>query len=350
MVDLNKIDAFFDGIYASDTSKHKRVAKNSSTLLLAKLLMPSIASVLIALILVLPNIKKNNIISEYDMMLLKKSELKKLHAEEATFSITEKNGKISVLTADSMNEVEGDSKTIKIINPKGKIPVNKEGVFIDISSNIGFFDQPQNMVTLEKNIKAVYDGKTIIETEEGTYDFQKSYGYGNKKVYAYGSWGKLWSDGFAYDKEKEILYLKRNIKVLYEENILTAQTLVKYEKLLNRIEAKGNVKLQRPDSILSANRVILYLQNEKNMQIKEIEAFDNVRIETRDGVASGDYGLYLPQLNEVELEGNVSIEKDGNMVYGDKAVSNLETTISKMFSNKKRVSGVIRGTSIKRKK
>ena len=70
-----------------------------------------------------------------------------------------------------------------------------------------------------------------------------------------------------------------------------------------------------------------------------------------DAVAKGEYGIYNPLKYEVELVNNVSIEKDGNIIYGQKAVTNLKTSISKIVADpksKNRVSGVIKGSTIKR--
>ncbi|MBR2299076.1 MAG: LPS export ABC transporter periplasmic protein LptC [Alphaproteobacteria bacterium] len=351
MVDVKKIDAYFDGAMSYQAQK-RRADPRARALRFAKLVMPSIAAVLVALILVLPNFKKNSVISEYDMTLPKKGELKKLHAEETTFSISEDNGKVSVLTADRMDETKAGSKLIKIIHPKGKIPVNTEEVFVHISSDVGFFNQADNIVILEENVKAVYDEKVTIETKAGEYDFTKGYGHGNKPVYAYGDWGKLWADGFAYDKNKSILYLNGKAKVVHEGSVLTSQKQARYYQTLNKIEAEGNVVLVREDGTLYADKVVIFLSDSKKMDIQKIEATGNVKIETQDAVAQGDSGLYLPKKNEVELLGNVSIEKDGNVVYGDKAITNLDTTVSHMVSTqqKGRVSGVIKGTSIKRKR
>jgi len=352
VVDLQKIDLFFEGTTFKKQSRRRTEDFRSRVVRFMKLIMPLIAIFLTILILILPSLKKNNLMAEYSANLPKKDEVGKLHAEDATFSITEKDGKISTIEADSMDETQAGSKVIKIINPKGKIPVNTKEVFIDISAKIGFFNQKENIINLEQNVKAVYDNETTVETEVAEYNFAKAYGKGDAPVYAYGSWGKLWSKGFSYDKNKDILFLEKNTKIVHEDSVLTSERQVRYYKDLNKIEAEGNVVLQRPDSTLYAQKVILFLQNTQNMEIKKIEAFKNVKIETQETTAFGDYGIYLPSENQVELQGNVEIQKDGSSIYGDKVVSNLETMISKMVpsSDKKRVSGVISGSSIKRKK
>ncbi len=352
MVDVQKIDAFFNGNAVLKTAERRTESKRSRVLRFAKLVMPSIAALLIGLILILPNFKKENVVSKEDLTLPQKGELEKLHAEDASFSMTDADGKISSFTADSMDETSSMSKVIKIQNPKGKIPLKTEEKFVDIIANTGFFDQAKNTIRLEQNVKAVYDNQTTFETNEAEYDFNKAYGQGQKPIHAYGSWGKIWADGFSYDKNQEILYLNGKSKLIHEGGVLKAFKQARYYKDLNKIEAEGNVVLEQASSMLYADKVVMWFENEKQMELRKVEGFGHVKIRTEDGVAQSDKGIYLPQENKIELEGNVSIQKDNNIIYGDKAVTNTETKISRMIADEKnkKVSGIIRGSSIKRKK
>ena len=60
---------------------------------------------------------------------------------------------------------------------------------------------------MEKNVKAVYADGTTAETQEVKYDFKKSLGNGTQKLYAYGAWGKLWSEQFTYNHAAQVLTL-----------------------------------------------------------------------------------------------------------------------------------------------
>ena len=353
MVDLGKIDTYFNKTDAYATKERRTGSKRSRTLLFVKLLMPSVAALLIALIVIMPHWHKDTVLNEYDLTIPKKGEIEKLHAEKAVFTTTDKNGKVSTFTAESMDETEPNSKVIKIILPKGQIPVNDDGVFIDIDSEIGYFDQGQNNVRMEKNVKAVYAGETTVETDEASYDFNTAQAKGEQKVFAYGDWGKLWAEGFAFDKNENILYLQKKSKLVHEDNVLTASKQTRYYQAENKIEAEGNVMLKTPQSTLYANKVIVWFESAKNMSIQKVEAFGNVTVEAEDAVAKAEKGFYVPQKDEIELKGNVSIEKDGHIVYGDKAVTNLKTMESRLTMNggsKSRVSGVIRGSSLRRMK
>lgn len=353
MVDLGKIDTYFNQTDAFSKEKRRPGKKRSRMLLVLKLLMPSIAAALLALIMVLPHWHKNTIINEYDLTVPKKGEIEKMHAEKAVFTTTDKNGKISTFTAESMDETAPNSKIIKIILPKGQIPVNEDGAFIDVASEIGYFDQAENNVRMENNVRAVYDGKTTVETDEASYDFKTAYARGDKNVFAFGDWGKLWAEGFAFDKNKNILYLQKKSKLVREDNVLTASKQTRYYMPQNKIEATGNVMLQTPQSTLYADKVIVWLENAKDMSLKKVEAFGHVVVEAKEAIAKANKGQYNPQKDEIELTGNVSIEKDSNIVYGDKATTNLKTMESRLTMNKggkSRVSGIIRGSSLRRTK
>ena len=351
MADLQKIDDYFNKTEVYQKKERRTAPRRSRALVFFKLLMPSLAAVLIALIAIMPHWQKNTIISEYDLTIPKKGEIEKLHAEKAVFTTTDKNGKISTFTAETMDETTPGSKIIKIIFPKGKIPVKDGEEFVDVTSEIGYFNQVENNVKLEQNIKAVYEGVATLETNEAFYDFNTAYAKGDKNVYAFGHWGKLWADGFAYDKNKNILYLQNKSKLVHEDNILTAQKQTRYYQNENKIETEGNVILKTPQSTIYADKVVLYLYDAQNMQIKKVDAFGHVTVVSEEATAKAEQGFYWPDRDDIELNGKVSIEKDGHIVYGDKATTNLKTMVSKLTmntNNKSRVSGIIRGSSLRR--
>lgn len=426
MVDFHKIDAFFNGETAFEDKIPLKLSLRVKVLRWAKLLMPSLAAILIALLLLFPILKDNNVIESIDVTLPKKGELEKLHMEKTEFSITNKDNKISVFFADLVDETEPGSKLLKIINPEGSIPAD-ENQFIHIDSDIGYYNQETQIIELQDNVVAMYDEGTTAETEYARYDFTSNYGSGNQAVHAYGNWGKLWAEGFEYYQDKELLVLIGKAKVINENNTLWADKEIRYYRLENRIEAEKNVKAVDPENTIYADLMKTFLTSDSKMDVEKIEAyghvrvfngnnvmhadkmtgfmrsgspnmlekieayghvliedkqnmnkntiyadkmyaffsvgkeqklekieaFDNVKVVTSDGTAEGDYGLYIPDKSEVEIHHNVIITQDDNVIHGDKAVTNLRTSVSRVLAdkeNKKRVSGVITGSTVKGKK
>lgn len=353
MADFSDIDAFFNGKKLLVEQSSQRLTRRARVLRFLKLALPSAAAVLVAMVLILPSLKKESVVADLDITLPKKGELEKLHIEQTEFTITDKDNKVSTFTADRIDETEPGSKLMKIINPKGNIPVGADNQVVRIDSEIGFYNQNSNIVQAEKNVKAVYDDGTTILTETASYDFNRAFGSGNDDVYAFGNWGKLWAEGFEYYQDRELLVLLGNSKIVSDGRTILADRQIRYYRTENKMEAEGNVVVVEAENILHADKMIAYFKGTSPSELKKVEAFGNVRVDTADGQAEGDYGLYRPERSELELEGNVVVKQDGNVIHGQKAVTNLKTSVSRIIAGKKngkRVSGVIKGTAIKGKK
>ena len=145
----------------------------------------------------------------------------------------------------------------------------------------------------------------------------------------------------AYDK----------VKVIDDKNTLYADKATAFlqGRDITKIEANDNVKIIDKDRDMQADRMVAYFAAGSKGKIEKIEAFGNVKIVTPDGFVQGEYGIYTPLQDEVEIHKNVVISKDGSVIKGDKAVTNLETSVSRVYmdSANKRVSGVITGSTIK---
>ena len=174
MVDYGKIDSFFNGEHLLEEKNSRRMSLKAKLIRSAKLIMPSTAAVLIALIMLYPSLKKDEVVANLDVTLPKKGELEKLHIEKTEFSVTDKKNQVSRITADQVDETSAGSKVMQIINPQGTIPAGGNNKPVKVSSKVGYYDQKNNILKLEKNVKAVYVDGTIAETQVVKYDFKHS--------------------------------------------------------------------------------------------------------------------------------------------------------------------------------
>lgn len=352
MEDLKKIDSFFNDQKSFSKHGKETLSRRARILRFVRLALPSVAALLVGGVLIWPSLKDNTFIQSVDLTLPKKSELEKLHIEHTVFSVTDQDNKISTFTADSIDETEAGSRVLKMINPKGKIPMENNKI-IDAKSHIGFYDQQNSSFRAVERVQAVYNQETTVLTEEALYDFKKSFGKGEKKVYAFGSWGKLWATGFEYDKTKNLLTLKGHSKIESGGRTLWADREIRYYQKANRVEAEGHVKILEKSSTVYADKMIAYFTDSSMQNLEKAETFGHVRIDTTDGSALGDYGIYMPTQSEMELQKNVSIMQNGNIIRGERAITNLKTSVSRILkseSTPKRVSGVIRGNTLKGQK
>lgn len=180
----------------------------------AKLLLPSIAAVLIGLLVIFPMIQKDQKEFLLDITRPKKGELEKLHVEKTVFNITDKDNKVNNLTADNIDETSPGSKLIKLTNPDGVLPAAAAD-WINIKSPTGYFDQNTNILTLIDDVDIFYSAGMNMEVPEIIFDFNASKAYSDKPVKAQGYIGDLQSEGFElYNKTGIIIFTgKTHIKI-----------------------------------------------------------------------------------------------------------------------------------------
>ncbi len=123
-----------------------------------------------------------------------------------------------------------------------------------------------------------------------------------------------------------------------------------YEPKIGRVEMFGTdmpVIIEKEDKVLRAQKVRAYL--DKNNDLKYVEVFGDVEVVTPKGSAWGDRGIYNPQEQKVELFENVRLEQNGNFITGAYAVTDLNTSVSRITGDES-TNGRIRGTFYKKRK
>ena len=220
MVDVKDIDAYFNA--DSEQPKNRpedKQNRHSRFVHTAKLLLPSIAVVLIGLLLVFPSIKKDMHDIHIDITRPKQGELEKLHVENTVFYITDKNNRVNNFIADNIDETEPGSKLIKLTKPEGMLP-SSETVWSNIKAPVGYYNQNTETLKLEDEVELFYSEGMTVKTAEAFYEFKKARGYGNKPVTAQGFLGDLTSQGFEILNSDSILAFTGHTEITIKEESL----------------------------------------------------------------------------------------------------------------------------------
>lgn len=298
MFDSQKIDSYFDGNNAYNAHSERTSVRGVAWRRLIKLTLPCLAAILLGLLVVMPNIKKSVDLNN-NITMPRKNEMEQLHIEETVFNVTDNKNRVNKIVADSVDETEAGSQIYKIINPKGAIPTDTGKT--DISADIGFFNQQNNVLDLEKNVKAVVNEDTLITTEAATYDFDNDKGWGNVAVKAEGDWGTMNADSFAYDAAKEILTLKGKHRITTERGILTAEKETLVYRNENKTVSLGNAVITQKDKKLYADKIVAFFGESSKKELERAEAYGNVRIISPKETITGDKGKYDARKGEIEM-------------------------------------------------
>lgn len=222
MFDKDKIDSYFNTditkLVISNKAKDS-YDRRTRMVRLAKLLLPSIAAVLIGTLLVFPSLKQDIRDIKLDITRPKKEELEKLHIENTVLYITNKDNQVNNFTAKNIDETAPGSKLIKLNEPEGMITVNKDS-WVNLKSKSGYYNQTSNVIQLTENVEMFYNEGIEVHSDEIFYDFNQEKGYSNHPVAAEGIFGTLLAEGFEFTNEDNILtFIGHNDIVIHEESL-----------------------------------------------------------------------------------------------------------------------------------
>ena len=217
VLDLKKLDIYFNSNPQQPVNKNnKKITRHSRFVRFAKLVLPSIAGILIALLMIFPSLHQDSRDFSLDITRPKKGELEKLHIENTVFYITDQNNKIHNFVASNIDETQPGSKLIKLTKPEGIMPLDDD-TWVNIKSPQGFFNQNTNLLELQQNVEILYSEDMYIATEQAFFDFNSSQGYGNKPISGDGFIGKINSEGFEFTTKDDILIFKGHSDILIKE-------------------------------------------------------------------------------------------------------------------------------------
>lgn len=298
MFDSQKIDAYFDDKLSDRRRFEYYEPRSFAWRRLIKILLPCVAAGLLGLMVVMPNIKKSVDLTDA-VTLPRKNEMEQLHIEQTVFNITDSKNRVNKIVADNVDELEIDTAHYKIAHPKGTIPTDNGQ--INITSEIGYFDQPKNVLKLEDNVKALLDDGTVVRTKVAVYDFNKEKGYGDLPVSAQGDWGTMHAESFDYNKIKEKLTLKGKHRVETTHGVLTGEKETQIYQAENKTVTIGNAAIMQTGRTLYADKIVAYFSDSSKKELVRAEAYGNVRIVTPNEQVKGGEGYYSAQDGKIEM-------------------------------------------------
>ena len=97
--------------------------------------------------------------------------------------------------------------------------------------------------------------------------------------------------------------------------------------------ARGDAIATREDKQVRADILVAHMKTDAkgDTRVYRVDAYDNVRIRTKQETATGDRGVYNVESGIATLTGEVKLIRDDNELRGCKAEVNLNSGISRLF-------------------
>jgi len=100
--------------------------------------------------------------------------------------------------------------------------------------------------------------------------------------------------------------------------------------------ALGNAKATQGGRILSAQKIIVFFNEEKkNEKIYKLDASGKVSFKNGDQIAKGDEATFLIDKEKIIIKGNVKLEKDDSYMIGEQLSIDLKNDYTKLISSQK---------------
>lgn len=126
-----------------------------------------------------------------------------------------------------------------------------------------------------------------------------------------------------------------DLKITTPDEIVTAEDRIEFFSRENRLTATGNAVAKRGTDTLSAPVMNAFFITgaDGKMAMDKITAEGGVTIKTARETVTGDRGVYDVSAGKATLTGKIRILQDESWIEGNRAVVDLKTGISQLFSD-----------------
>ena len=218
MLDPKEIDTYFNADALKAKISLPKISRHTRKVMLAKIILPIIAGILVLILMVFPTFKEN--VKDFGLEFnIGKGEFEHLNIQNTTVYITDEKNRVNNFVAKQVQETVNDSKIYDLIKPEGIMPLDKQE-WLNIKSPNGIFDQNTSILTLTNTVEIFYSKGMNISTQEATFNLKSSQGYSQHPVVGDGFIGNIDAQGFKYDGKNNILSFTGKTHILINPDSL----------------------------------------------------------------------------------------------------------------------------------
>jgi len=177
---------------------------------IAKILLPTIATALIAIVIVWPELSEQQNRFTLGPAKIDRSEAENLRMLNARFTGVDASRRPFTLTADTADQQDAKSPDIALNAPKADILLGN-GAWVALTATKGNFNRESKLLELAGNVNLFHDSGYEFHTESAIFDLTAGDATGTEPVEGQGPFGHLKAEGFRiYNRGERVEFLGKS--------------------------------------------------------------------------------------------------------------------------------------------
>jgi lipopolysaccharide export system protein LptC len=182
---------------------------------LTKLVLATVALVLIALVVIWPQLKSRDGGLPLGIAPSGREDAESLHMVNPRYTGLDQNNLPYEVTADLASQETAKSESITLDSPKADMTM-KDGSWVALSANSGLYGQKSQLLDLSGDVNLFHDSGYEFTSKTATINLNAGSGYGSDPTVGHGPAGEIEGEGFTFtDKGKTITFTGKSHLTLY---------------------------------------------------------------------------------------------------------------------------------------
>ncbi|MQA66711.1 MAG: LPS export ABC transporter periplasmic protein LptC [Alphaproteobacteria bacterium] len=187
----------------------------SRTVGLLKVLLPTVAVSLVALVIVWSMVRNSESGFSLSLSLFRTEDARKLNMVNARYAGMSKNRRPYLVTASTALLDNPRADTIHLTDPKGDVTL-KSGVWVALTAPKGDYHQQKQILDLRDGVNLFHDSGLQFDTPTATINLQDSSAFGHDPVTGHGPASEITSNGFrVLDEGNRVIFTGKSHLTLY---------------------------------------------------------------------------------------------------------------------------------------
>ena len=181
---------------------------------ITKVLLPTIATAIIALIVVWPELSEQNSRFILGPARIDPAEAENLRMTNARFTGVDAAKRPFAVTADSADQTNAKSDEILLVAPKADILLGN-GAWVALTAQTGIFNRELQILELTDGVNLFHDSGYEFQTQSVVVDLAAGDAIGTEPVRGQGPFGQLRAEGFRiYNRGERVEFIGKSKLVI----------------------------------------------------------------------------------------------------------------------------------------